>query len=758
MLIRTRVLTVGMLLLATGACLAQGTIKDSNHNLSVTGPGPAQATAETQVCVFCHTPHGANTFPGSPLWNRSLSGETYTPFTSSSLDAESIAGTQLAQPGGSSKACLSCHDGTLALGAVSNAPGTGLGAGITMNSAGGAMPAGAGVDTGFTRNLGTDLRNDHPISVTYDATLVSADGELVSPAGAGHLGPKFEKPLLPLEATGPGGDLQVQCATCHDPHLPDFGKFLRTNRMQQNDPIGTFSEVSDQICLGCHDKKGWADSAHAISNVADEQYASVGLRDFPAGTTVAEAGCLNCHDAHTVHGARRLLREGTDSLSSPKSGGNSAIEETCFECHTDAANTVLSTTGNDVPDIETEFNLRRHMPLTSFDQPAGQEVHDIGTGQNADEGTRRGSDLIEDESLLGKGNLNNRHAECTDCHNPHRVVKNSRYDGSGSSTQATHEHSAPHSNEASGALAGAWGVEPNYGGSAFLALPSSYTIKRGDPATGGTDVVTREYQICLKCHSDYGYNDDGTYTMGGDASGRPALGDSGGSTPSGTNDMTTYTNQAMEFQAPLGDQGEPGNVNHRSWHPVIDNTARGKGARGGMDNNMFLGLWDAAVGTQTMYCSDCHGRETANGSSTPPGGRPVGAAWVGRRFPAQGRLERRHRRRSTGRPVLQMPQLRCLRRPESKRKFHQRLSDRPGQRALCTQFRRPPRCTDPLLLVSCRRAARLEEQGAFGQPQRCRARGRPAGRHDHRRRPASLYPGPLLPQFRPESTQLAAKR
>ena len=94
-------------------------IRNTKHNLSATGPGPLKAVSETQVCVFCHTPHGAQNIPAAPLWNRNLSGATYTPYTSSSINATDIA----AEPGGSSKLCLSCHDGTLAIGAVNVANG-----------------------------------------------------------------------------------------------------------------------------------------------------------------------------------------------------------------------------------------------------------------------------------------------------------------------------------------------------------------------------------------------------------------------------------------------------------------------------------------------------------------------------------------------------------------------------------------------------------------------------------------------------------
>ena len=53
-------------------------VRSTKHNLSITGPGPVKSTSETQVCVFCHTPHGAESVPGAPLWNRKLSTATYT--------------------------------------------------------------------------------------------------------------------------------------------------------------------------------------------------------------------------------------------------------------------------------------------------------------------------------------------------------------------------------------------------------------------------------------------------------------------------------------------------------------------------------------------------------------------------------------------------------------------------------------------------------------------------------------------------------
>ena len=607
-------------------------IRNTKHNLSVSGPGPVRAVSETQICVFCHTPHGAENAPAAPLWNRQLSGATYTPYTSSSIDATDIAAT----PGGSSKLCLSCHDGTLAIGSVNVANGqTSVSIQMTGTSPDGSIPVGEGELTGFTRRLGVDLTNDHPISFTYDSTLALQDGELRNPLAVPHIATRTPgtKPLVPLE------DGRLECTSCHDPHIRDEDpsksiKFLRLNRFQVISPFGgTFNESNDIVCLACHDKLGttWSRSAHADSAVADEVYKSgpAALREFPQGIAVWEASCLNCHDTHTVQGARRLLREGTDAIgapATPRSGGNAAIESTCYQCHTTAAESVLSNATR-VPNIETDFALPRHMPIESIDQAAGSEVHDVVD-----------ADLSETQANLGVGDLNRRHAECTDCHNPHRVQRNRLFNGGGATIAGTHDHNATeHSNIASGVLRGTWGVEPNYGSTSFHDLPISYTVKKGDGGDGASTAVpstwvTREYQICLKCHSDFGYSDNNLYPTGN----RPNLGDSSGGTPSGTNGLTQYTNQAKEFQSPLTHQGigtKPNSgaaaayqiQNHRSWHPVMAPTGRTPSLRSAA-SSLWLPPFDNAIGDQTMYCSDCHGSATAPGTVEPNGGED-GSPW-----------------------------------------------------------------------------------------------------------------------------------
>jgi len=628
--------------LSNGAKLSD--IRNTRHNLSSSGLGSVKAVSENEICVFCHTPHHSENIPGAPLWNRKLSGETYTPYTSGSLDTIGVD-----QPDGSSKLCLSCHDGTLAIGAVNVLNGSFTDQipttedipmlGVDLDKT---MAPGQGSLTGFTRDIGTMLTNDHPISFTYDTNLSIADGELHDPATSTVIATRTSgnNPPIPLEADS-SGNAKLQCISCHDPHMrddtltpPDSGKFLRLNRLQATSPpmAGGFNAANDILCLGCHDKSGWVGSAHASDAVATQPYnpAAATLREFPANTMVWEASCLNCHDTHTVQGARRLLREGTDSVSIPKSGGNAAVEEACYQCHSPLGASILADVTT-VPDIRTDFSLLYHMPITDIEQAAGTEVHDIND-----------ANFTEAPLNLGQNDLTNRHAECTDCHNPHRVIKNRLFntDPIIPDVSGTHPHNTAdlvggtHTNIISGSLIGSFGVEPVYSNTAFgdTGNPTSFEIKSGYGGINALDTVnqtyvTREYQICLKCHSNYAY---GTTTPD-----IPQLNASGPGTPE-YDPLTSigieyYTNQAMEFQAPFTHKGEVtasgtgshvnfSTNNHRSWHPVMDDTGRDGPTRTITTPTAFVTPWDNAIGTQTMYCTDCHGSDTTGTTVEPIGG------------------------------------------------------------------------------------------------------------------------------------------
>ncbi len=249
------------------------------HNLSVTGPGPIKSGTVTRVCVFCHAPH--NSSPLAPLWNRTDPGTTYIEYGSSTLNA--LPG----QPTGKSRLCLACHDGTVALGSLLNPP---VGNDMTQRISDYAGPP--------TGDLGNDLRDDHPVSFVFDATLAGLDSQLHQPGTID----------LPLE----GG--QVQCTTCHDPHEATLTPFLRK------------SVVDGQLCLTCHNKTGagwsWAASSHAMSTVTPANPATTWPErkaSWPGFTTVASGACLNCHTPHNAGTPTRLIK--------------STEETTCYLCH-----------------------------------------------------------------------------------------------------------------------------------------------------------------------------------------------------------------------------------------------------------------------------------------------------------------------------------------------------------------------------------------------------------------------------------------
>lgn len=255
--------------------LASSSIVETRHNLSNTGPGPIKSVAD-EICIFCHTPHhGRGDIPY--LWNRQDSTEVYTTYRSSTLYAG------VGQPTGASKLCLSCHDGTIALGAlVSRA--------VEIEFAGGLrfMPEES------RARLGTDLSDDHPVSLIYDATLAARNTQLRDPTAL--------PPPIRLD-----GNSELQCTACHDPHDNSFGKFL------------VMSDEYSALCTSCHQLSGWQSAQHALSPA---QWSGVGADPWPNSPydSVDRNGCRNCHTSHSAGSHERLLNY-------------VAEEDNCLVCH-----------------------------------------------------------------------------------------------------------------------------------------------------------------------------------------------------------------------------------------------------------------------------------------------------------------------------------------------------------------------------------------------------------------------------------------
>lgn len=207
--------------------------------------------------------------------------------------------------------------------------------------------------------------------------------------------------IPPAALTGPvklDSTGQLQCTSCHDPHNDDKGKFL------------LLSDFRGELCLECHDMRLSLSPHGSAPNTWD----GVGTDPWPDSdwTSVDTNACLNCHTSHSAGGPRLL-----------KSAGE---EENCLVCH----NGHVADT-----DIDRVLNKLYMHPVRDT-----SGVHDP-------------TEEIE---------VQERHVECEDCHDPHIAATNT-------------------------------GTEDD----AALAHVPGVTISGID-----VDPINHEYELCFRCHGD----------------------------------------------------------------------------------------------------------------------------------------------------------------------------------------------------------------------------------------------------------------
>ncbi len=294
---------------------ATGSIVDTRHNMTMNYPSGDVGGAMdlirndyNEVCVYCHTPHGANKQTTAPLWNRTMNPGNYTLY-----NAPTTLMRPVSTPGPNSLTCLSCHDGTIAIDSILNMPGSGLAPNApgTPNAELGShntdflnqwsIPTfghgtigpelGVGDDTGACLlchanelsghvgfkafMLGTDMRDEHPVGVLYPDLGATPNADFNDPSikVPGKMaffdldGDSYADPNeVRLYDTGDG--YEVECGSCHDPHGVESGgagtrfnpSFLRVNNGYTNDPLdpgdtaGIVSDGPSTLCLTCHTK------------------------------------------------------------------------------------------------------------------------------------------------------------------------------------------------------------------------------------------------------------------------------------------------------------------------------------------------------------------------------------------------------------------------------------------------------------------------------------------------------------------------
>ena len=349
-----------------------------SHDLSWGGTSPIKGGLPP--CLFCHAPHSGLSI-GKALWSQQLSTATYATLYTGTLNPE-----QQPTLGSSSNLCLSCHDGTVAVGQTT--------------------PYGA-IQTKGTMNpqdlFVNSLQSVHPFNFTLplDPTTPNLWPEVI--AGTGTHNPAVK--LI---------DRNVQCTSCHDPH----NQFI--------DPVSKKFLVMDNtgsaLCLACHSTQPstnpmgaantttaasssvirqtrtvsragggvpstkpahenaldyWSKSAHAVASHKVSRGAGVGNYG-----TSARNGCLSCHATHNAPGGKNLLAGPVPSVPNMD-----AATQSCMTCHNGG-----STVSPPIPNVFAEFAKTGH-PF-----PSGTNTH-----------------TAREDAILN----NNRHATCVDCHNPH---------------------------------------------------------------------------------------------------------------------------------------------------------------------------------------------------------------------------------------------------------------------------------------------------------------------------------------------------
>jgi predicted CXXCH cytochrome family protein len=249
--------------------------------------------------------------------------------------------------------------------------------------------------------------------------------------------------------------------------------------------------------------------------------------------------CGTCHRSHTAQGQQ--LRS------------TAAEEETCFSCHTG---------GGTGTNVQPAFTSRTNTLTRIFN-------HAVSATSN----------IHRSEEIVGFNFSGpNRHIECEDCHSPHSSAR-SAVPGANAAPSIQQEmfHST--------------GAMPEW---TAPGAPTSFTW---------LSQSTREFEVCMKCHSSFTtlptYAPDG---FGWDGSSPIA-----GYISNGLNKLTS-TNPAQVLDS--RDMAKEFNSYQVSFHPVA---ALGRNTN--MPAGSFVAPWSQ---NSILYCTDCH--DYSAGSSDGPHG------------------------------------------------------------------------------------------------------------------------------------------
>jgi hypothetical protein len=280
-MIRIKIIMVVAALLAFGGPASAQVvgIRNSAHDLSnssATATLKNQDATHNQLCIYCHTPHKAQST--ALLWNHAATVTTSWNW-GNDLDGNAMtrssAGTNLPTTlRSSSKRCLGCHDGTVAVGDMSNIGGGFAGVmGGLANVASETDADGKLINSRYLVGASGNLGGNHPVSVPYagetgynsiDSAVAAAQvgpsvlggyynvvvgASCLSPTGVCTSAPASDGrngAAVNLIPNVPGGttNVGVECSSCHEPHNKfGYAAFARVDVAN-----------ASGLCRSCHNK------------------------------------------------------------------------------------------------------------------------------------------------------------------------------------------------------------------------------------------------------------------------------------------------------------------------------------------------------------------------------------------------------------------------------------------------------------------------------------------------------------------------
>jgi len=338
------------------------------HNLSPGSGSPIVAQGDLG-CTFCHAPHSGLS-GATPLWNHTLSKQTYTAYVIPTYHQQ--ARPPLGRP---SSQCLSCHDGTVAVG---------------QSVVYGKIQTSGSMNSSDV--LGTNLSGSHPFSLV--TPLKDSPDMAASLVAQGKTADQLQKVRLQQG--------NVECTSCHNPHV------------QRIDMVAERFLVRDSsngaLCLACHDPNrnmtgqtnplaGWHQSVHATSatRVQNLLYSTVALN-----------ACFSCHTDHNAPGAEWLLRGAGDQV--------------CLTCHASGMggaspaaaalhNKILASTVTASPQVSPALNVAAEYAKVG---------HPVATGNDDVPMEALTKNKAQTQSLSRNTPTQ---SSCVGCHDPHSTQR-----------------------------------------------------------------------------------------------------------------------------------------------------------------------------------------------------------------------------------------------------------------------------------------------------------------------------------------------